>query len=202
MYPITLKIENRECIVVGGGKIAFYKTKPLVEAGANVTVISPLICPELKDLNQTGSVQLVEREVEDLDYDNAFLVIAATDQPEINRRIFDSLHEHRLVNSVSDQELSNFHIPATLKRGKLSISVSTQGASPLLAKKIRNELSEQFDDSYEEYLEFLMESRMLIKKIEIGKQEKRLLFQESLLPKYKDSLKERSRFLARLIKRK
>lgn len=199
MYPITLNIENRKCFIIGGGNIAYLKAGPLLKAGAIVTVISPEISEGFKILEELGKVHVVLKEVEEEDYKDAFLIIAATNSPEVNEQIYKNAHENQLVNVISNNELTNFHIPATLHRGKLSISISTNGASPQLAKKIRNDLKETYDESYEEYLEFLFEARKYIKNRSISREDKSKLLKEAISDIYKYSVKERYRFLARLL---
>lgn len=199
MFPITLNIENKKCVIIGGGKVALFKAVPLLEAGAAVTVISPEICEGFEQLHKQGNVHVVLKEVEPADYKDAFLIIAATNSSEVNEEIYKNAHKHQLVNVISNQELANFHIPATLHRGKLSISVSTNGASPKLAKKIRNDLMEVYDESYEEYLEFLFEARMHIKNGSFTATEKSRLLKDSIDELYKHSLKERYRFLVSLM---
>ncbi|CAN7252032.1 NAD(P)-binding protein [Peribacillus frigoritolerans] len=199
MYPITLNIENRKCVIIGGGKIAYFKAGPLLEAGAEVTVVSPEICTYFQVLEKEGKIRVLLKEVEETDYNDAFLIIVATNSTEVNVRVYENASESQLVNVISNHELGNFHIPATLNRGMLSISVSTNGASPTLAKKIRNDLGKVYDESYEEYLEFLFEARMIIKNGSFSKEEKSKLLKDSIEDIYKYSLKERYRFLARLL---
>lgn len=201
MYPITLNIEGKPCVVVGGGTIAFIKLGPLLQAKAAVTVVSPKIIREIEQLYLEGKINIRRKEIEYVDYQNAFLIIAATDSPEINKEIYDHMKDTKLVNVITDSEIGNFHIPATLTRGRLQISIATGGASPMLAKKIRDELKERYDDSYEEYLEFLHDVRMKIKHSLIPKEEKRELYKEAIDERYKHSMKERSRFLTLLASR-
>ncbi|MFD9627161.1 NAD(P)-binding protein [Peribacillus muralis] len=199
MYPITLNMENRKCVIIGGGKIGYFKAGPLLEAGAEVTVVSPEICEGFQLLEKEGKIFVSLKEVEEADYRDAFLIIVATNSEEVNERVYKNASRSQLVNVISNYKWGNFHIPATLKRGMLSISVSTKGASPELSKKIRNDLGEIYDDSYEEYLEFLLEARMIIKKSSFSKEEKSKLLKDSIADIYKHSTKERYRFLARLL---
>ncbi|MFJ7679609.1 NAD(P)-binding protein [Peribacillus sp. NPDC097198] len=199
MYPITLNLENKKCVIIGGGKIAFFKANPLIKAGAIVTVISPEICEGFQQLQEQGAVHVVRKEVEASDYQEAFLIIAATNSSKVNEEIYKNAHENQLVNVISNHEMANFHIPATLHRGKLSISVSTNGASPQLAKQIRNDLQEVYDESYEDYLEFLFEARQHIKSSSFSKTEKSRLLKNSIDVLYKHSVKERYRFLVSLM---
>lgn len=199
MYPITLKIEGKPCVVVGGGSIAFLKICPLLQAKASVTVVSPNIIPEIEKLYIEGEINVLRKEVEYGDYQDAFLIIAATDSAEINQEIYENTKDTKLVNVVTNSGLGNFHIPASITRGKLQISVATGGASPLLAKKIRDDLKVRYDDSYEEYLEFLYDARMKIKNSNLSKGEKRELYKEVINERYIHSIKERFGFLIRLV---
>jgi precorrin-2 dehydrogenase/sirohydrochlorin ferrochelatase len=199
MYPITLKIEAKPCVVAGGGTIAFLKIGPLLQAKASVTVVSPDILPEIEKLYMDGKINILRKEIEYADYEHAFLIIAATDSAEVNREIYENTKDTKLVNVITNSELGNFHIPATLDRGRLLISVATGGASPMLAKKIRDDLKEQYDDSYEEYVEFLYDARMTIKHSSLSKEEKRELYKEAINEMYQHSIKERYRFLNRLV---
>lgn len=194
MYPISLKIEGKPCVVAGGGKIAYFKLGPLLNAKAVVTVVSPIILPEIEKLYEEGKINVLRKEIEQADYSDAFLIIAATNDQSINRKIYENAKDTKLVNVVSDSEIGNFHIPATLTRGKLQISVATGGASPMLAKKIRDDLKETFDESYDEYLEFLHEARMTIKNSSFPKEKKQGLYKEAIDEKYKNSLTERTGF--------
>lgn len=194
MYPISIKIEGKPCVVAGGGKIAYFKLASLIQAKAKVTVVSPIIIPEIEKLYEDRKIDLVRKEIEYGDYKDAFLIIAATNDQAINRKIYENMKDTKLVNVVSDLEIGNFHIPATLTRGKLQISVATGGASPTLAKKIRDDLKETFDESYEEYLEFLYEARKKIKNGAFPREKKQVLYKEALDKKYKNSLVERNGF--------
>ena len=195
MYPISLRIEGKPCVVAGGGKIAYVKLAALIQAKAKVTVVSPLFIPEIEKLYEDRKVDLERKEIEYDDYKDAFLIIAATNNQAINRKIYQNTKDTKLVNVVSDSEIGNFHIPATLTRGKLQISVATGGASPTLAKKIRDDLKDTFDASFEEYLEFLYEARMKIKAGDYPREKKQSMFKEALDEKYKNSVVERNRFL-------
>lgn len=198
MYPITLKVEDKPCVVVGGGNIAFLKIGPLLKAKAAVTVVSPKIIPEIEKLYLEGKINVLKKEIEYDDYKDAFLIIAATNFPEINRGIYENTKDTKLVNVITDSEIGNFHIPATLTRGRLQISIATGGASPMLAKKIRDNLKEIYDDSYEEYVEFLHNARMKIKHSSLSKEEKQEFYKETINERYKHSIKERYQLLMRL----
>ena len=162
-YPIMLDLTNKAVVVIGGGRIAYRKIVGLLQAGAKITVISPEINPKIEELIIAERITWHKKEFEQDDLDSAFIVIAATDNHLVNNQVALSAGVHQLVNVVDDQSLSNFHVPAKLTRGNLTISVATGGASPTLAKVIRDEFAEVYDDSYEDYLVFLRQVTIKIK---------------------------------------
>ncbi|MDQ0219113.1 NAD(P)-binding protein [Peribacillus cavernae] len=198
MFPIMLNVAGKLCVVIGGGKIAYRKVVPLLEAGACIHIISPEICEEMNKLWTEQKLKVSLKEAEQSDYEHAFMVIAATNSNEVNEHIHENTKENQLVNIVSDHKLGNFHIPSSAVRGRLVISVSTGGASPALAKKIKNDLLAQFDEAYECYLDFLWEARKKIKNGRLDNSEKSNLLAELIDEKYKDSEIERNRFMTRL----
>lgn len=202
MYPITLKLAGKPVVVVGGGKVAYAKLQALLQADADITVVSPEFLPEIEQLHEEGKLKLLRKAVAPEDYEAAFFIIAATDAPEINRQIYESVGDTKLVNVASDSESGNVHLPATLKRGKLQISVATGGASPMLAAHIRNELQDMYDASYEQYVDFLYTVKMSLKQSALPTEEKRALLRRCLDAKYRNSSAERERLLASLRQQK
>lgn len=157
-YPVSLCVNNKLCVVVGSGSVAQRKIKSLLGAGARVKVISS------KAINVPGVV-VINRDYKKGDLKEAALVIAATDNRETNKEIYDEAIENNLlVNVVDDPKLCNFFIPSVVKRGKFQIAISTGGAYPLLSKKIRKELEEAFNKEYEKYVELLEEARKKVLK--------------------------------------
>ena len=156
-YPVCLNTQARRCIVVGGGSVAARKVVALVEAGAQVVVISPDVCEEL---SKREDVTVLRRPWQEADLDDAFLAIAATDNRSLNERIARAARKRRvLCNVVDDGSLSDFIMPATMRRGSLLISVTTSGALPALAHTIRARLETTFGQEYAEYLEILRQMR-------------------------------------------
>lgn len=156
LYPINLNIEGRRCLVVGGGAVALRKVRGLIEAGGDVHVISPQIAPEIEDL----PVQIDRRPFTESDVDGAALVIAATDDEAVNTSAARAAAGRGIpVNVVDVPELCSFFLPAVVRRGGLAISVSTSGASPALARIIRERLEKEFGPEYADYLELLDASR-------------------------------------------
>ncbi|HEY2421716.1 MAG TPA: NAD(P)-binding protein [Neobacillus sp.] len=162
MYPIMLRLEGKKVVVVGGGKVAERKVCGLLETGARIVVISPEVTDELKQLTVDGKIVWQQKPFSDVDIKDAFLIFAATNVEEVNRSVRSKADEHQLVTVADDPDRSVFHVPAHFQRGRLSVAISTGGASPTLANKIRGQLEQQFDESYESYLEFLFSTRTWI----------------------------------------
>lgn len=149
-YPIFLDISRRKCVVAGGGAVALRKVKALIEHGASVEVISPDFCPELSQLGRDGTISLVKRNYAPGDLKGAFVVIAATDDGEINSRVAEEASTRNvLTNVVDDPQHSDFIVPSYLRRGQFIIAVSTGGMSPALARKVRTRLEDIFGTEYE-----------------------------------------------------
>lgn len=163
-YPITLvDLDKISCIVVGGGEVAARKVAALREAGARPVVISPHLVDALQRQAGRGDIDHIERAYQPGDLTGARLVIAATDDPAINETVWqEALAAGCLVNVVDDPARCNFYVPATVRRGALTLSISTGGNSPLLARRIREQLEAQFDAAYEPFLALLGELRLLV----------------------------------------
>ncbi len=148
-YPVFLNISGRKCVVVGGGQVALRKVKVLLEHGADVKVISPDLCPELVQLAGSGEIRSLNREYRTGDLAGAFVAIAATDNIDINRQVVaEARSKAVLINVVDDAENSDFIVPSYLRRGPVTIAVSTAGKSPALARKIRSTLEKELGDEY------------------------------------------------------
>jgi len=144
LFPIALRIAGRTCAVIGGGLIASRKVEDLLRAGAKVRAVAPEWGPELDRLaaGHDGAVERVTRRFEPRDLDGALLVFAATDDRDVQLAVFrEAAARGVLCNVVDVTDLCEFHVPATLRRGALSISVATDGAFPLLAVKLRDHLA-------------------------------------------------------------
>lgn len=185
-------------LIVGGGKVATKKAKMLLGQNAQIIVVSPTLTETLHTYSIDGRIQWLERSFEATDTKGAFLVIAATDNPEVNAAVGEICSGNQLVNVVDSPVDSNFYNMAYLERGKLKIAISTEGASPLLAKQIKSDLNEFFDESYEEYLKFLLTAREKIKLLEKDGNHKFILLQELLHEKYRKNELEREHFLSKI----
>ena len=159
-YPILLNIQDKKCLVVGGGNVAWRKVCSLKEAGARVTVVSPEFCPEMG--KETG-IERIQQKYEEGFLNEVLVVIASTDDEEVNKKVYyDAVKRGILVNVVDRPEFCSFIVPATISRGDLNISISTGGASPALARNIRENLEKQFGDEYGEFAKILSETRRKI----------------------------------------
>ncbi|MBI2304169.1 MAG: bifunctional precorrin-2 dehydrogenase/sirohydrochlorin ferrochelatase [Chloroflexi bacterium] len=148
-YPLFVRLEGKECLVVGGGEVAERKVASLLDYGARVRVVSPSLSPGLKGLVEAGRVSWVSRSYESGDSKGAFLAFAATDDNEVNQRVAQEVEEAGgLVNVVDSPRRCRFIVPAVVRRGELVMAVSTGGHSPALAKRVRRELEERFPPEY------------------------------------------------------
>ena len=155
-YPIYLDIREKRCVVVGGGDVAERKILRLLECGAVVSVVSRKLTTTLVDMVEHGKIIHVDDNYDQQYLAGAFLVIGATDQEEVNDRIArDCRARGVMVNIVDDPGRCDFILPSLVNRGSLSIAVSTDGKSPALARKLREDLSVQFGPEYEGYLDLL-----------------------------------------------
>lgn len=163
-YPVCLNVSGRLCIVVGGGQVAARKAASLLECGANVRVISPDVFPQIQDMARSQQVDVVRRSYATGDVKGAFLVIAATDDAVVNAAVAREAASIGIqVNVVDDAAQSSFIVPSLLRRGGLSISVSTSGMGPALARRIREELEGDFGEEYAALAELVEEVRAELK---------------------------------------
>lgn len=150
LYPVNLNIEEKLCVIIGGGSVALRKTKGLLLAGAKVRVVSPVIHKELLLLYRSGKIEWIERAYVHGDLMEASLVFAATDNRAVQAEIMaDAEKSEVLINSVDDPRRSDFHLPANFRRGKMLVTVSTSGGSPALASRLRKQLETIVGEEYE-----------------------------------------------------
>jgi precorrin-2 dehydrogenase / sirohydrochlorin ferrochelatase len=160
VYIACLRLGGRRCVVVGGGDIGLEKVEGLLACGGSVTLIAPDAVPELRELADEGSIAWERRAYEPGDLESTFIVIAATNDTDVNIGIYeDAERRAMLVNVVDVPPLCNFILPAIVRQGSMAIAISTQGASPALAKRMKREISEQFGPAYAELALILNEVR-------------------------------------------
>jgi precorrin-2 dehydrogenase/sirohydrochlorin ferrochelatase len=190
-YPVTLNLQGKKAVIIGGGPVAERKIRKLLEAEAMITVISPTITDIIQSWAYVGKVEWKNKLFYKDDVLNAFLIVAATNDRNMNLQVFEASGENQLINIVDDPVRSNFIVPSTLHRGKLSISVSTSGASPSLSKSIVRELSNLYDDVYEEYVDFLYKCRLKIKRDLVDSEARRKLLLRILEPDFLEMTRQK-----------
>ena len=160
-YIACLKLKGRRCLVIGGGDVGLEKVEGLLACDADVTLIAPVAHPELEGLAAEGSIGWEKRAYAGAaDLEGAFMAIAATDDSEVNIGVFDNAERRAmLVNVVDVPPLCNFILPAIVRSGPLAIAISTAGASPALAKRMKREIAELFGEEYARLAVILNDAR-------------------------------------------
>lgn len=163
--PVLLNCRGRSCLIIGGGKVAERKALTLLNAGASVHIVSPVLRSKtLERLAHEKVLQWTERKYRPDDLDGAFLVHAATDDTTLNLKIAEDANSLGvLANVASNGGAGTFINPTVMRRGRLTLAVSTSGAGPMVSQDIRERLEEQFGPEYEDYLDFLYEMRSRIR---------------------------------------
>lgn len=159
-YPVFLNLKGKKVLVVGGGKVAERKILTLIKTGASLTVISPRITKPLSRLKKKGLITHIEGHYKKGDLRDAFVVIAATSSLQTNSRVARDAGQlkeglPRLINVIDAPSEGNFIVPSIMRRGPLTIAISTGGYSPAMAKNIRKELERLYDSGFGKYLRFL-----------------------------------------------
>ena len=178
-YPVLLDLKDKKALVVGGGKVAERKIETLLSCGALIRLVSRELTANLELLVENGDVLHVGDRFKEQDLDEVFLVIAATDDKKLNRRVSEASHKRGLlVNAVDQPADCNFIVPSIVKRGALLVAISTSGKSPALAKKIRRELESQFGYEYGVFLALMGELRGEILSLGLPSAENSRIFHE------------------------
>ena len=177
-YPAFLDVCGLRCVVVGGGRVATRKVRALVDAGAAVRVVSPRVCPELEALAAEAGVELRATAFGPAEVEGAVLAFAATDDAAVNEAVArEALARGVLVNVVDQPELSTFIVPAVLSRGKLQVAISTGGASPAFARRLRERLEGILSPRLAAYMDTMAEVRALVIEQVAGQRERARIFE-------------------------
>lgn len=177
-YPAFLDLRERPCFVIGGGKVAERKALSLLEAGADVTIVSPTLTPKLRELASSAKINHFPRPFAEGDISGAFLVIVATDSEEVNTAAARLCRaKNILVNVAAPPEESTFIVPSVVERGDLIIAVSTTGVSPALSRKIHIDLERIYGPEYEALLKKLSVVRKRLMEELHDEEKRRLIFQ-------------------------
>jgi precorrin-2 dehydrogenase/sirohydrochlorin ferrochelatase len=159
-YPVYIQLRAQPCVVIGGGKIAEGKVDGLLAAQAKVIVIAPELTSRLRHLAEQQQITYIARKYQPGDLIGAFMVICATDQTEINHQVWqEATANHQLVNVVDDTPRCNFIAPSILRKGDLTIAISTSGKAPALAVRLKERLQREIGPEYERFLELAGELR-------------------------------------------
>jgi precorrin-2 dehydrogenase / sirohydrochlorin ferrochelatase len=179
LFPIFLKIAARPCIVIGAGVLAESKIESLQAAHAKVTVVAPEATPRIVDLASGGEIEWLQREYVEGDLSGSFLVVAATNDPAVNRAVYqEATHRNIICNAVDDPPFCDFYFPSVVRRGDLQIAISTAGASPALAQKLRKEINAQLPLDTGEWLTDLGNLRREVVQMEPLNEERKLLLHQ------------------------
>ncbi len=178
-YPIFLDLRGQRCVVVGGGRVAERKVKGLLRVGAEVHLVSPTVTPRLALLAAKKKVGLAPRAYKKGDLDGARLVFAATNDPQTQQAVReDAEAAGALVNAADDHVNSGFLVPASFAQGDLQVAISTSGASPALARRLRRQVQVALGREYRSYLRFLRDARKYILKSVPSADERAELFRQ------------------------
>jgi len=163
LFPLFLKLRGRHCLVVGGGKISEGKVAGLLSTGARITLVSPEVTPRIAAWHRRGQLHWKKRKFRVTDLKGVFLVVAATSSSRSHQVIFRQARKRGILCNIVDiPELCDFYYPAVLQRGNLQIAISTGGASPTLAKRIRKQFENIFGREYGPWLKALARKRKVI----------------------------------------
>jgi precorrin-2 dehydrogenase/sirohydrochlorin ferrochelatase len=166
LYIACLNLKGRRALVVGAGSVGLEKINGLLACGASVSVVAPDVHTDVEELSEVGAIELHRRAYRTSDLDGCLLVVAATSDTDLNTSIYaDSEARSMLVNVVDVPDLCNFILPAILREGPLAVAVSTSGASPALAKRMKKEAGEMFGPEYAELAFLLDEQREWAKSV-------------------------------------
>lgn len=160
-FPMFVELEGRRVLIVGGGKVALRKVEKLLPYGPEITVVAPELCDELSIM---PDIRTIEKSFSEEFLQNADIVIAATDDRELNKRVSELCRAKRIpVNTVDDSELCSFIFPCLVKKGDLSIGISTGGASPTAAIAFKEMIAASVPDNIDEILDYLGSIRPAVK---------------------------------------
>ena len=173
LFPMFMKLEGRQCLVVGAGRIGEEKIGGLLETGARIRVVALEASPAVREWARAGKIELEVRAFSPDDLSGAFLAVVATASRTLNERVYyEAQRRGVLCNVVDVPDLCDFFYPSVVRRGDLQIAVSTSGQSPSLAQKIRQQLEKQFGSGYAAWVAELGETRRLILASDLDKERK------------------------------
>ncbi|HXM21920.1 MAG TPA: bifunctional precorrin-2 dehydrogenase/sirohydrochlorin ferrochelatase [Terriglobales bacterium] len=178
LFPIFVKLDGRQILVVGAGRVGEPKIRGLLPTGAKIRVVAREASAAVREWARNGEIVLEERGFVPSDLDNVFLVVVATSSRDLNELIFREAESRRILCNVVDvPEQCDFYYPAVVRRGDLQIAISTSGQSPSLAQKLRQQLERQFGPGYARWVAELGETRRKVLASDLDQERKRFLLQ-------------------------
>ena len=179
LYPINLKIENRKVVVVGGGEVALRKIRGLLEAGALVKVIAPEICAGVEELFKRGEISLVREKFSSEMIGDELILIAATDNPEVNRQAAELARQKKILVNVAEG-CGDFDVPSKILRGDFLLTISTGASSPAFSRFVREMLEAELDENFGAGLKIISARRREVKRL-LPNHKARKIFWENFL---------------------
>jgi uroporphyrin-III C-methyltransferase/precorrin-2 dehydrogenase/sirohydrochlorin ferrochelatase len=179
LFPLFLKLAGRQCLVVGGGAVAEAKIQSLVRCGASVRVVAPEATPGIRRAADSGEIVWDARPFLPSDLEGVFLVVGATNSPELHEEIFRLCQEAGILcNMVDEPDRCDFYYPAVVRRGPLQVAISTGGHSPLLAQRLRHELEEQIAPEYGPWIEQIGRQRRELFRVNTSPENRRSILKD------------------------
>ena len=163
-YPINLNVENKKCVVVGGGKIALEKILGLIEAGAKIEVIAPKFCEEVEELAAQKKINLIREKYSAEKISDGIILIAATNDFKLNQKILSDGREKNFLVNIVDSFDGDFTVPSRIRRGDFLLAISTGGKSPGFSRFVRQMLEKDFDENFAEGVKIISKYRQDVKK--------------------------------------
>ncbi|PTI79821.1 precorrin-2 dehydrogenase [Staphylococcus succinus] len=191
LMPLMIDISKKHIVVVGGGRVAERRIKTLMTYSKDIHVISPTVTEHLQQLIEYSDIKWSEKTFEVKDVEYADLIVVATNDDATNQRVLQSKPSHAMINMASEAMAGDVIFPSIFQRGKLTISISTNGASPGLTAQLLEEFNQRFDRDYETYVDFLYECRQRIKRSELSSLKQKRFLKEILADDYLSRHKQR-----------
>ena len=188
-YPINLNIENKNCVVIGGGQVALRKICGLLEAGALVKVIAPEICAEVEELFLRGEISLVREKFSAEMLGDEIILIAATDNPEVNRQAAEIARSKKILVNVVNEAGGNFNVPSRIRRGEFLLTISTGANSPAFSKFVREMLESELDENFGAGLKIISRYRREVKRLLPNYKTRKIFWQKILTREFWQLLK-------------
>lgn len=182
MYPINLDVAGKSCVVVGGGEVALRKIRGLLAAGAVVRVIAPEICADIEKLFERGEIFLTRENFSADMLGDELLLIAATDNPEVNRQAAQVAQSKKILVNVVDGGGGNFFVPSQIQRGDLLLTISTGAKSPAFSRFVRQMLEAELDENFGAGLRLIADKRQEVKRLLPNHTARKNFWREILTP--------------------